>query len=103
MKRYIRYNKNDRFDPKGVSERGYTWEVNTPKKCESCGKKTTDLYCTPIGAHNWRCRDCQIGLIESIGYEVCLENEDNYFSYPIIPMGYVSPNYKPHKKHWWNK
>ena len=74
-----------------------------PKKCDSCNKKTDELYLTPIGSSNWRCRECQINLVEAVGYETSLENQDMPYSYPTIPEGYVSLNYKPKKKHWWNR
>jgi hypothetical protein len=69
-----------------------------PNKCNRCDKKTDELYLTPIGTSNWRCRECQIELVEAIGYETCLDNQENLMSYPTIPNGYVSPNYVPKKK-----
>lgn len=86
------------FKPDGSSNRGYIWETNKPKKCENCNKITDELYCTSIGTSNWRCRECQINLIESVGFNDCYDNQDRLYSYPIIPDGYISPNYKPPKK-----
>ena len=75
-------------------EDGHTWfwEQHRPKKCEACGKETNELYCTPIGAHNWRCRECQIALREAI--PGCAEMEEDgmpYTSIPIKPVGYEDP------------
>jgi len=92
MHQYFQY-----FYPDGRSPRGYIWEDNKPKKCESCKRETNELYCCPIGNHNWRCRQCQINLIEHIGYEDCLENQNQLYSYPLIPDGYVSPNFDKEK------
>lgn len=96
------------FNPDGTTDgtmmpRTFSWEANKPTKCEKCGNKTDELYCTPIGLCNWRCRDCQISLVESIGFEECFEHQENLYSYPIIPEGYISPNYKPKKESFWEK
>jgi len=88
---------NEGFEQDGSSDRGFVWETNKPKKCENCDKKTDELYCTPIGASNWRCRECQIKLVESVGFDECYENQGSLYSYPIIPDGYMNPNHKPKK------
>ena len=80
------------FNSDGSSNRGYIWEKNKPKECEKCGKKTDELYCTPIGCCDWRCRECQILLRQSI--PDCKEQMDgrgDCFSYPIAPEGYIDP------------
>jgi len=94
-KRYDRMNEG--FKPDGSSDANYIWETNKPKKCEDCDKKTDDLYCTPIGCCNWRCRECQINLVESVGFEDCYDNQHHLYSYPIIPDGYKS-DYEPKKE-----
>lgn len=82
----------EKFNSDGSSDRGYIWETNKPKKCESCGKIADELYCTPIGRCNWRCRECQIALRESIpDCKEQLESGGGLYSYPVAPIGYVDP------------
>ena len=84
--------------------------------CESCEKKTEDLFCTPIGQHNWRCRDCQIKLCEAVygnnPLEWCLDWSTKYpDSYPEMPIEYLNKRRIEipvkgdfiKRKHWWNK
>lgn len=84
------------------------WLNSTPKKCESCGKETDDLFCTPIGSCNWRCRDCQIGLCEAVygddSLEFCLESHSDFpDSYPEMPIEYYNKRKLETKKHWWTR
>jgi len=94
---------------------GIWWQMKNGK-CESCGKKTDDLFCTPIGLCNWRCRECQIKLCEAVygnqPLKDCFENATEWpNSYPAMPDEYVNkrkaeiPIKKKHlkKKHWWSK
>jgi len=85
--------RNEETNLDGTTKHGgWIWEQNKSKSCEKCDKVTDELYCTPIGSCNWRCRECQISLREAIpGCKEMEENGASYTSIPIKPPGYEDP------------
>ncbi|MBE3094308.1 MAG: hypothetical protein IMZ52_04695 [Actinobacteria bacterium] len=80
----------------GRDKERYTgpWLQNRPNKCETCKKKTDELYCTPMGICNWRCNSCQIQLCEAVYSDYETDDDiDKHVSewpdsYPVRPNGY---------------